>query len=193
MRAVIRPFCGCTTPGNRKDLWCDCNTKHNSNKQPGHKPKFSSCQLLHVVFVKVRRGKKNHIFIVITTVFLTPATKQWHRPPKHHCYRTTNQTKNCFSLAHHHTQNASSDCIKFHEQFCRRIILSSCSCLVIIFVHLLQGIFPSPKAQYILPCAGGMQGSCLANQPIDHNEKWQNANSSCTETSQGFTAEYLFK
>lgn len=34
-----------------------------------------------------------------------------------------------------------------------------------------------------------MQESCLANQPIDHDEKWQNANSSCPETSQGFTAE----
>lgn len=59
IRAVIRPFCGCTMPGNRKpwiqreDLWCDCNAKHNSTKQPGQKPKFSSCQLLHLVFVSL--------------------------------------------------------------------------------------------------------------------------------------------
>lgn len=165
IRAVIRPFCGCTMTGNRKpwiqreDLWCDCNTKHSSSKQPGQKNSqifllpvatFGVCFSEHFTCgksvsgrygttknIQVRRRKKNHLFIVITMVFLTPATKQWHRPPKHPCYRQTNQIKTWFSLAHKHTQNASSDCIKLHGQFCRRIILSSCSCLVIIFVHLL--------------------------------------------------------
>lgn len=187
IRAGIRPFWGCTAPGNRnpwiqrEDLWCDCNTNHNSNKQPGQKPKFSSCQLPRLVFVslntsppanrtsatrirqklqhchgprahvavrwgvtmctgeppntpwvsppvllpapsagpvqtgtsaiysgrcgttktsQVRGVGGNHLFIIITVIFLTPATKQWHRPPKHHCYRTTNKQKIGFSLAH---------------------------------------------------------------------------------------------
>lgn len=125
-------------------------------------------------------------FPVTNTAFLTSDKLEAHTTITQ-LVQNAEPNRSWFLLAHTDTEVTPINCTKLHEWLGSRTS---------VIIHLSSGNTCPPDIQHISTFKGTAQNavegtwdSCSAKQSIDHNKMWQNVNSSCTETSQGFTAQ----